>query len=89
MVPSIKTENEGFNLNYKLNFLEFYEILLLCANEKAGNIRRGDQIKSKNEKEIGIKTSINRQSLGTPLMVYERVSSRLFRKKRKTKNSSL
>lgn len=56
--PHLKTERKNMDLSYNINFLEFYEIILLCAAEKAQKIKRVEEAKKLEEKKSIAATEI-------------------------------
>lgn len=56
--PNVRITEHLIDLNYKINFLEFYEILLLCTAEKIGEDKRLHELKKVEQKKSTAMTEL-------------------------------
>lgn len=78
--PNLKTDRRNIDLIYAINFLEFFEIILLCAAEKALTLKKADEARKLEEKK----------SIATTEIQLSFTNSKVLRKdiSRKKKNKS-
>lgn len=58
--PNVRTSEHLIDLNYKINFLEFYEILLLCTVEKIEDAKKLEELKKLDQKKsLGVTENIS------------------------------